>query len=173
MFVPQFLGTFFILRFISCNRCSVKLFRNLSFQSLEHALATGEPFPCLETLVMRDMYMSRFQTESCPFEEQTWNHKMNSSIPGTGLTVSRTHPFQPEDVDWNKASHLLLLSDLLNARHLGFSSIAPDGIGLSSSVREVGHLSQSHGLRLADLPVRPFDLFVSLINDNYFPHGVE
>ncbi|THD19044.1 hypothetical protein D915_010293 [Fasciola hepatica] len=58
--------------------------------------------------------------------------------------------------------YLLSLSDLLNVRYLGFSSISPEGIGLSSSVREVGNLSQSQCLRLADLPVRPCDLFYSI-----------
>ncbi|KAF8563892.1 hypothetical protein P879_07197 [Paragonimus westermani] len=141
---------------------------SVSTQSLEDAISTGDPFPCLETLVLRDMFIQRSETSSHLLMRPTWSeHMARRTNPVANAHDSRVRGSQLNTVDWCRIGHLQALSDLLTSQRLGFSSICSEGVGLASSVREVVPSTPHPGLRGPDVAMRPFDLFYSLRTHHY------
>ncbi|KAF7249594.1 F-box protein 38, partial [Paragonimus skrjabini miyazakii] len=141
---------------------------SISIQSLEDAISTGDPFPCLETLVLRDMFVQRSETSSRLLMRPTWSERMARRTNAVANAHdSCVRGSELNNVDWCRIGHLQALSDLLTSQRLGFSSICSEGVGLASSVREVVPSTAHPGLRGPDVSMRPFDLFFSLRMHHY------
>ncbi len=54
---------------------------------------------------------------------------------------------------------MLAAADHLWVRRVGFAPLAPTGVALGASIREVSHVGP--GLSTSDLPIRTFDTYVS------------
>ncbi|CAL8073838.1 unnamed protein product [Calicophoron daubneyi] len=162
------------LRLLTLENCP-----GISVETLEDAISSGEPFPCLETLVLRDMFFARPQFGSSIIPPQPWNERMLRKVRTNNRTdFSAALEWNSSDIllstmDWRVGSTLLALADLLSARCLGYSPLCSEGVGLATSVREITHLSQSAGMRHADLPVKSFEIFYSLRTHHYLNSLVE
>lgn len=133
----------------------------ISIESVEEAISTGIPFPCLETLVLRDMFMHRSGSRSVLLPRMSWSERMMNRRMAGSVSAS-LNEFHVDNVDWRRVSHLQALSDLIAVRRLGTSTICPEGVGLASSVREVTTAAPPPGARVVDMPLKQFDLFHAL-----------
>nr|VZI21439.1 unnamed protein product [Spirometra erinaceieuropaei] len=147
------------LRSLTLENCSC-----INVQDLETMLATGSTFSSLDCLVLRQMFPQRrvptpnLTSAPLPSWYERWGRSRNMDA-----ATAATH----ETVNWRKLGLLLSISDHLSARRCAFASLAPTGVGLGASVREVNHVNPPAGIRPADLPVKPFDTFFTLRTHTY------
>ncbi|CAH8433081.1 unnamed protein product [Heterobilharzia americana] len=143
---------FLPLRSLTLENCP-----GISVENLERVLNDGHPFPCLETVVLRNMFIPQHGASKSfiPTSHASMDH-------GTTGTNS-----MDESIDWRKLSHLLALSDLLAARRIGYSPLSPEGISLGASVREVIHMNPPRGFMPDTLRAKPHDLFCLLRAHTY------
>ncbi len=66
---------------------------------------------------------------------------------------------QGEPRSWKLPGLMLAAADHLWVRRVGFAPLAPTGVALGASIREVSHVGP--GLSTSDLPIRTFDTYVS------------
>uniref|UniRef100_A0A0X3NLH8 F-box domain-containing protein n=1 Tax=Schistocephalus solidus TaxID=70667 RepID=A0A0X3NLH8_SCHSO len=142
----------------------------ISVQDLENTLATGSTFSSLDCLVLRHMFPQRRVptpnlTSTPPL---SWHERWGrSGTTDATTTTADSNSATTGTVNWRKLGLLLSISDHLSARRCAFASLAPTGVGLGASVREVNHVNPPAGIRPADLPVKPFDTFFTLRTHTY------
>ncbi|KAG5442228.1 hypothetical protein CSKR_200185 [Clonorchis sinensis] len=158
---PQYL----LLRSLTLENCP-----GISIESLEDAITSGTPFPCLETLVLRDMFLPRCDQSRDVLRKPTWIERRACQAK---VNFASNCPSQPLEVDWCRVAQLQALSDLLATRHLSYSSTCPESIGLASSVQNVTASFPSGGVRDPELALKPFDLFYSLRTRHYLSSLLE
>ncbi|CAH8429368.1 unnamed protein product [Schistosoma turkestanicum] len=158
--------TYFLpLRSLTLENCP-----GITIENLEHILLNGHPFPCLETIVLRNMFMPQYGENK---------NFLRTSNPCIVVNQHITTTTDVDDqcivvVDWRKLIHLLCLSDLLSTRRLGYSSLSPEeAIGLSASIREVNHMNPPRGFLPDSLRTKPHDLFCSLRAHTYLNNLLE
>ncbi|CAH8460493.1 unnamed protein product [Dicrocoelium dendriticum] len=138
----------------------------ISVESIEEAISTVTPFPCLETLVLRDMFVQRSGSRSALLPRPSWSERLIDEEM-VGVVSSSPNELPIDEIDWRKLSHLQALSDLLAVRRLGPSPVCPEGVGLASSAREVTTAAPPAGARAIDMPIKQFDLFHALRIHHY------
>uniref|UniRef100_A0A5K3F318 F-box domain-containing protein n=1 Tax=Mesocestoides corti TaxID=53468 RepID=A0A5K3F318_MESCO len=139
---------------------------NVGVEELERIISTGHPFGLLDSLILRDMFPLRreISPSSSNFmneEPAVWSERW--SAPSTPKDES---PARPESRNWKKLGLLLSIADHLSARRIAFAPLAPTGVALGSSARDVTHVA-TVGMRLLNLPVKPFDTFFTLRTHTY------
>ncbi|TNN19615.1 F-box only protein [Schistosoma japonicum] len=154
---------FLPLRSLTLENCP-----GISTGNLEHILNSGHPFPCLETVVLRNMFAAQYG-ENKDFIS-SYGNSCTSHSPIDNL---HDETVNEQTIDWRKLTHLLSLSDLLSTRRLGYSPLSPEGIGLGASVREVIHINPPRGFLPDSLRTKPNDLFCSLRAHTYLNNILE
>ncbi|VDD74879.1 unnamed protein product [Mesocestoides corti] len=159
------------LRSLTLENCpnvgvEVSYHRQFAPTELERIISTGHPFGLLDSLILRDMFPLRreISPSSSNFmneEPAVWSERW--SAPSTPKDES---PARPESRNWKKLGLLLSIADHLSARRIAFAPLAPTGVALGSSARDVTHVA-TVGMRLLNLPVKPFDTFFTLRTHTY------
>ncbi|CAH8431909.1 unnamed protein product [Schistosoma margrebowiei] len=150
--------TYFLpLRSLTLENCP-----GISLENLERVLISGHPFPCLETVVLRNMFAPQYgESKGFMNTPHLFVDQHDQCVTG-------------QSIDWRKLVHLLCLSDLLSTRRLGYSPLSPeDCIGLGASVREVIHMNPPRGFLPDSLRTKPHDLFCSLRAHTYLNNLLE
>lgn len=140
-------------------------------QELERILSTGEPFVNLDSLVLRDMLLPSYapspdlasalcgdSTERPRTWSQLWEPDLQPRTSQPSTTSLNT------TADWRCLGLLLTLADLLSTRRLAYAPLAPAGVGLGASARDV---SITTGIPAQVAAIHPFDVFFTLRMHTY------
>lgn len=138
---------------------------NIGVEELERLITTGDPFGFLDSLVLRDMLPLRRETAfNGEFNglKNTWRSRwLNPDDCSRRFGLKTVDGNRTRN--WKLTGLLLSTADFLWSMKQGFSPMAPTGVGLGASAREVGHIGLT-GLRSTDIPAKPFDAFVSRLS---------